>query len=210
MVLTSLFINVCVLILIIFINCTGGNLIDVGDQTDRLRFHKHKHLGFSSSNHVINTLSWVVKLTTQRYTTIDYSSVANRLSHDIGLINKGQIGHLVGHYEFEHHLWDSHKRQCDDANLQCNNLNNEDYSSLQDEISNALNEHPSVKWFSHLQARRRVKRNLVFNDPYYAQQWHLVGNTLFNKNCINKKKHHKIIIQFMYGQIPKNVKLGLA
>ncbi|XP_019748233.1 proprotein convertase subtilisin/kexin type 7 [Hippocampus comes] len=81
--------------------------------------------------------------------------IANQVAEQAGLHNRGQIGHLEGHYL----LCSSHPG----ANVWRNNLH----------PGKVLANHPNVLWYSQERVLSRSKRSMAFNDPHYPKQWHL-------------------------------------
>uniref|UniRef100_A0A3P8ZRH8 P/Homo B domain-containing protein n=1 Tax=Esox lucius TaxID=8010 RepID=A0A3P8ZRH8_ESOLU len=97
--------------------------------------------------------SWAVQLHTDpellEAEGCDLHQLASRVAEVSGLENKGQIGHLEGHY------------------LLC--AGPEDNGR----VGHLLATHPYVLWHSQEQVLSRSKRGLAFNDPRYPKQWHL-------------------------------------
>ncbi|KAM9853402.1 proprotein convertase subtilisin/kexin type 7 isoform 2-T2 [Aulostomus maculatus] len=89
----------------------------------------------------------------------DLDMIANTVSEQAGLQNKGQIGQLEGHY------------------LLCSSKPGTDAlpsvlgKSVQPE--DVLAAHPNVLWYSRERVLSRSKRSMAFNDPRYPKQWHL-------------------------------------
>lgn len=99
--------------------------------------------------------SWVVQLSHNsepHKNVLDY--LAKSVAQDAGLESHGQIGQLHGHY------------------LLCQVTNKEEHPSAARQM---LDAHPHVVWHSQENVLRRSKRGLIFNDPKYPSQWHLVS-----------------------------------
>ena len=87
-----------------------------------------------------------------------YSETAEQYAIQHDLINKGVVGELEDTYEFvlpSKQQGLLHKREL-----------------LDEYASKLMNDH--VHWFEHQQVLKRTSRALMFDDPEYELQWHLV------------------------------------
>lgn len=87
-----------------------------------------------------------------------YSEIAEEYAIQHELINKGVVGELEDTYEFvlpSKHQGLLHKREL-----------------LEEYASKLMND--QVDWFEHQQVLTRTRRTIMFNDPEYELQWHLV------------------------------------
>lgn len=99
--------------------------------------------------------SWVVQLghsSEPHENSLD--DLAKRVALEAGLKSHGQIGQLHGHY------------------LLCQVTDEDEHPPA---ARQALDTHPHVVWHSQENILRRSKRSLIFNDPKYPSQWHLVS-----------------------------------
>lgn len=92
--------------------------------------------------------------------------VADALASKYGYKNLGQIGSLKNYYLFETLSSEREKRLLSD-----------------------LNDEPGVLWHEEQVYRRRAKRQSIpgtdapnFNDPFYPQQWHILGTPTTSMN----------------------------
>jgi len=103
-----------------------------------------------------NTGIWAVKFKPSRDKS--YHQIAEQYAIEHDLITKGVVGELEDTYEFLlpiKHQGILHKR------------------ALLEEYTNKLmNDH--VQWCEHQQILKRVTRTMMFDDPEYDRQWHLV------------------------------------
>lgn len=100
--------------------------------------------------------SWAVQLSHRsepRDNSLD--ELAERVALEAGLESHGQIGQLHGHY------------------LLCQVTDEEAHPPA---ARQALDAHPHVVWHSQEKVLHRSKRGLIFNDPKYPSQWHLVSS----------------------------------
>ena len=129
-----------------------------------------------------NTLSWAVKLVKNSNSKNNISKIAS----DLGLINKGQIGHLDDIYLFHYidnlmsNLSADLQRETveNDAKLMLYHQKIFSESELEDIIQQTeekMNNHLDIVWHSHQKILSRSKRSLHFQDPFYNRQWHLVS-----------------------------------
>ena len=87
-----------------------------------------------------------------------YQQIAEEYAVEHELINKGAIGELEDTYEFvlpSKHQGLLHKREL-----------------LEEYANNLMGDH--VDWFEHQQVLTRTTRTVMFDDPDYQLQWHLV------------------------------------
>lgn len=99
---------------------------------------------------------WAVRFKASRDKS--YRQIAEEYAVEHDLINKGVIGELEDTYEFvlrSKHQELLHKREL-----------------LEEYSNNLMNDH--VDWFEHQQVLTRTTRTVMFNDPDYELQWHLV------------------------------------
>ena len=100
---------------------------------------------------------WAVKF--KASSVKSYSEIAEEYANQHDLINKGVVGELEDTYEFvlpSKHQRLLHKRE------------------LLEEYATKLNS-DHVHWLEHQQVLRRVTRTVIFDDPEYNLQWHLVS-----------------------------------
>lgn len=83
-----------------------------------------------------------------------FDELAKRVALEAGLESLGQIGQLHGHY------------------LLCKMTDEQEHPPA---TGQTLDSHPHVVWHSQDRVLRRSKRGLIFNDPKYPSQWHLVS-----------------------------------
>lgn len=100
--------------------------------------------------------SWVVQLShsSEPHKKTSLDEIAKHVALEAGLKSHGQIGQLHGHY------------------LLCQ-VSDEDMHPPA--AGQSLTAHPNVVWHSQEHVLRRSKRGLIFNDPKYPSQWHLVS-----------------------------------
>ncbi|KAL7851575.1 hypothetical protein AOLI_G00219310 [Acnodon oligacanthus] len=82
--------------------------------------------------------------------------LAESVAQEAGLVNRGQIGQLEGHYLLCHAPAEEGKEKRDHQ-----------------AANQALAAHPQVLWYSQENVLSRSKRSMTFNDPEYPSQWHL-------------------------------------
>lgn len=100
--------------------------------------------------------SWAVQLSHNSEPHEDsLDELAKRVALEAGLESHGQIGQLHGHY------------------LLCQVTDEEEHPAA---ARQTLDDHPHVVWHSQENILRRSKRSLIFNDPKYPSQWHLVSS----------------------------------
>ena len=99
---------------------------------------------------------WAVRFKASRDKS--YQQIAEEYAIERDLINKGAIGELEDTYEFvlrSKHQGLLHKREL-----------------LEEYSNNLMNDH--VDWYEHQQVLTRTTRTVMFDDPDYQLQWHLV------------------------------------
>jgi hypothetical protein len=88
----------------------GGLLIPQVSQRSYTNGAKHKHPGYTSGPHYLDTLSWVVKIKPQQsfmlfHSSRDQQELANHadnVAEGIGLTSDGQVGHFPDIFMFTH------------------------------------------------------------------------------------------------------------
>ena len=114
--------------------------------------------------------SWAIRIPVEHYLNIsDLHFLADRIASEAGLVNRGQIGGLVGHYLFIHRTF------FNQSGIRVHEL-----GKMQDSITEHLANHPKIEWSRQEVVRMRHKRSLQFKDQYFPSQWHLVGFELSN------------------------------
>lgn len=106
-------------------------------------------------------LTWAVHLAAPEEETEEeeLDRQAEELARAAGLVNVGRVGELRGHYLLGYRPGGSGE------------LAPEDVLRLAEA---AFARHAGVKWHAEQRLLKRSKRSLLFNDPKYPQQWHLV------------------------------------
>lgn len=108
--------------------------------------------------------SWAVRIPVGHYFNMsNLHALADRIADEAGLVNRGQIGGLVGHYLFVH-----------DTFFNRSGSKRNDLSRVQGSITKHLAKHPEIEWSRQEIVRMRYKRSLQFKDQYFPSQWHLV------------------------------------
>lgn len=108
--------------------------------------------------------SWAVRIPVGHYINMsNLHALADRIADEAGLVNRGQIGGLVGHYLFVH-----------DTFFNRSGSKRNDLSRVQGSITKHLAKHPKIEWSRQEIVRMRYKRSLQFKDQYFPSQWHLV------------------------------------
>lgn len=116
------------------------------------------------------TLSWAVKIQHQTHrknvnrTHVDL--LADVIAEDLRLKNYGQVGELMGHYLFAAESYHEALNGSMEQDL---------VGKIRGKAERALARHPMIEWFNQQTIRRRFKRSLIFTDPSYPNQWHLVS-----------------------------------
>lgn len=85
------------------------------------------------------------------------------IARSLGLTHKGQIGPLEGHHLME--------------------LLSPATDTEANQIESKMDQHYDVIGYIRQSVRRRAKRSLQFNDPYYALEWHIVSTLCRNVLC---------------------------
>ena len=99
---------------------------------------------------------WAVKF--KASSVKSYGEIAEEYAIQHDLINKGVVGELEDTYEFvlpSKHQGILHKREL-----------------LEEYATKLKSDH--VRWFEHQQVLKRITRTVMFDDPEYNMQWHLV------------------------------------
>lgn len=108
--------------------------------------------------------SWAVRI--PLYSHMDEEglhSLADKIAHEAGIDNMGQIGGLKGHYLFYHKSFNNHNKQP-----------SSETTRIRHSVTELLGNHPHIEWFKQEVVRKRYKRGLQFQDQYFPSQWHLV------------------------------------
>jgi len=103
----------------------------------------------------------------------DLHALADRIAEEAGLVNRGQIGGLVGHYLYIHNTFFNQSE-----------IKRHELGKVQDTITEHLANHPKIEWSRQEIVRMRYKRSLQFKDQYFPSQWHL-DNLRFIGHDIN-------------------------
>ncbi|XP_048581194.1 proprotein convertase subtilisin/kexin type 7 isoform X2 [Nematostella vectensis] len=117
---------------------------------------------YNVSNYELSS-SWAIKIPVtdgMNGKTID--ALADRIAHEAGLTNRGQIGGLTGHYLFLHESFTNKSA-----------IDREELNIVHRAISNLLRNHPNIIWSRQEVVRKRHRRSLQFKDQYFPSQWHL-------------------------------------
>ena len=131
----------------------------------------------------VETLSWAVKLSVpdENYSQKQMDLLADQAARDLGLVNKGQIGHLFSHYLFSHPVHEVYSSVVSKGNtfikrkLLFEQLRDTSFAKVKSRIHKALDMHVDTEWYTQQMVHCRRKRGLLFNDPSYSAQWHLVS-----------------------------------
>ena len=148
---------------------------------------KHILPKYAHKSQYIGTLSWAVKLKlSDQNMKYNAESYADQVAEELGLQNIGLEERTADIYLFIHHSHGKHWKQIEAVHR---SLKNPDIlkvkKKLEDSGENFVSEtidlilqqlelHPAVEWYSHQVVRRRRKRSISFDDPWYYKQWHLV------------------------------------
>ena len=113
--------------------------------------------------------SWAIQIPMEYYTNVsDLHALADRIAHEAGLVNRGQIGGLLGHYLFMHSTF-----------FNQSGLKDRDLGRVQNRITEHLSRHPVIQWSRQEVVRLRYRRSLQFKDQYFPSQWHLVRHPYY-------------------------------
>ena len=93
----------------------------------------------------------------------DLHALADRIADEAGLVNRGQIGGLVGHYLYIHNTFFNQSA-----------IHRHELGKVQSSITKHLANHPEIEWSRQEVVRMRHRRSLQFKDQYFPSQWHLV------------------------------------
>ena len=120
----------------------------------------HKRTSNSSSF----TSSWAIRIPMEHYSNItDLHALADRIADEAGLVNRGQIGGLLGHYLYIHNTF-----------FNQSGIRRHELGKVQSTITEHLANHPEIEWSRQEVVRMRYRRSLQFKDQYFPSQWHLV------------------------------------
>ncbi|KAM4646186.1 proprotein convertase subtilisin/kexin type 7 isoform 2-T4 [Amazona ochrocephala] len=98
-------------------------------------------------------LSWAVSLDAPED---ELEQRAEELARAAGLVNRGRVGELRGHYLFTYQRGGRAGAE-----------------AVRRAVDTVLAQHDSVRWHAEQRLLKRSKRGLRFNDPKYPLQWHL-------------------------------------
>lgn len=117
--------------------------------------------------------SWAIRIPVEHYLNITkLDLIADHIASEAGLVNRGQIGGLVGHYLLIHNTF-------------FNQSGIKELGKMQDIITQHLANHPKIEWSRQEVVRMRHKRSLQFKDQYFPSQWHLVRIRVAQFHIIN-------------------------
>lgn len=134
-------------------------LLILGSSNYSQEFH-----GKRTVNSTSFSSSWAIRIPVEHYLNIsNLHMLADRIADEAGLVNRGQIGGLVGHYLYIH-----------DSFFNQSGIKRHELGKVQDSITEHLANHPKIEWSRQEIVRRRYKRSLQFKDQYFPSQWHLV------------------------------------
>ena len=126
--------------------------------------------GKRAANSTSFSSSWAIRIPVEHYVNIsDLHTLADRIADEAGLVNRGQIGGLVGHYLYVH-----------DTFFNQSGIKRHELGKVQESITEHLANHPKIEWSRQEIVRMRYKRSLQFKDQYFPSQWHLVRLKLSN------------------------------
>ena len=108
--------------------------------------------------------SWAIRIPMVHYLNIsDLHALADRIADEAGLVNRGQIGGLIGHYLYIHNTF-----------FNQSGIKRHELGRMQSSITKHLARHPKIEWSRQEVVRMRYRRSLQFKDQYFPSQWHLV------------------------------------
>lgn len=120
----------------------------------------HKRTSNSSSF----TSSWAIRIPMVHYSNItELHALADLIADEAGLVNRGQIGGLLGHYLYIHNTF-----------FNQSGIKRHELGKVQSTITEHLANHPEIEWSRQEVVRMRYRRSLQFKDQYFPSQWHLV------------------------------------
>lgn len=120
--------------------------------------------GKIAANSTSFSSSWAIRIPMEHNVNIsDLHALADRIAEEAGLVNRGQIGGLVGHYLYIHN-----------TSFNQSEIKRHELGKVQDTITEHLANHPKIEWSRREIVRMRYKRSLQFKDQYFPSQWHLV------------------------------------
>ena len=109
--------------------------------------------------------SWAIRIPLVHFSNLyDLHALADRIAEEAGLVNRGQIGGLKGHYLYIHN----------NTFFNQSGIKEHVLGKMQNSITELLAKHPSIEWSRQEVVRMRYKRSLQFKDQYFPSQWHLV------------------------------------
>ena len=141
-----------------------------------------KKLLFPAHTHnAKNTLSWAVRVSKD-----SSNDFVDLFAYDLGLVNKGQIGHLEGIYLFHYIDKSRFGKMSDIFNITIASdgrlfqyhqhmFSENEAADIIQKTEEKLDSHPDIVWHSHQKVVSRSRRSMQFQDPFYNLQWHLVS-----------------------------------
>ena len=125
--------------------------------------------------------------------------VIGELEREYRVSHKGNIGILHDTFHLELSEEDS-RALIEKRGLQ-------DHHDALNAVSSSLDGHPAVMWHSYQTPLKRAKRDVVFNDPVYNTQWHLVCVS----GCLAVSAHvHVCLYVCMYVCVCNDVAVFLS
>ena len=126
--------------------------------------------GKRAANSTSFSSSWAIRIPVEHYVNMsDLHALADHIANEAGLVNRGQIGGLLGHYLYVH-----------DTFFNQSGIKRHELNKVQGTITEHLANHPKIEWSRQEMVRMRYKRSLQFKDQYFPSQWHLVRTDLTN------------------------------
>lgn len=117
-----------------------------------------------TTNSMDYSSSWAIRIPLVHFSNLsDLHALADRIADEAGLVNRGQIGGLKGHYLYIHNTF-----------FNQSGIKEHVLGKMQNSITELLAKHPSIEWSRQEVVRMRYKRSLQFKDQYFPSQWHLV------------------------------------
>ncbi|KAL8592817.1 hypothetical protein ACOMHN_045971 [Nucella lapillus] len=124
-----------------------------------------------------------------------YHQMALQLADEVGLSLLGKVGELYDHFVLCHEDLepdaDTRSRHANPdafresgkafqsyhkAHAVLLKVDAATYDEIRNQAEGSLHRHPDVAWFSMETVHHRQKRAVVFNDPAFPNQWHLVNH----------------------------------
>lgn len=128
-----------------------------------------------TTNSMDYSSSWAIRIPLVHFSNLpDLHALADRIADEAGLVNRGQIGGLKGHYLYIHN----------NTFFNQSGIKEHVLGKMQNSITELLAKHPSIEWSRQEVVRMRYKRSLQFKDQYFPSQWHL-DNLRFIGHDIN-------------------------